>query len=109
LHTACITEVQHGSTAPALARLSFEACCRTHARRTRAQFINKNAYIQTALFSTSFCKSAREGFYLIARNIARIGAVSLVSEFLVIIMKLLICLACMGSTYLGLNATVSVC
>eukprot|EP00611_Tribonema_gayanum_P025465 TRINITY_DN5798_c0_g2_i1.p1 TRINITY_DN5798_c0_g2~~TRINITY_DN5798_c0_g2_i1.p1 ORF type:complete len:646 (-),score=224.01 TRINITY_DN5798_c0_g2_i1:303-2240(-) len=70
------------------------------------QFINKNAYIQTALFSTGFCKSGKEAFFLIARNIARVGAVSMVSEFMIIIMKLVICLATMAATYLGLDATI---
>jgi Plasma-membrane choline transporter len=70
------------------------------------KFLNKNAYIQTALFSTSFCKSSREAFYLIARNIARVGAVGVISEFVIIIMKLVICLATMGATYLGMKAKV---
>lgn len=32
------------------------------------KFLNKNAYIQTALMSTSFCESARNAFFLILRN-----------------------------------------
>mmetsp|Transcript_14011 Transcript_14011/g.14033 ORF Transcript_14011/g.14033 Transcript_14011/m.14033 type:complete len:378 (+) Transcript_14011:797-1930(+) len=35
------------------------------------KFINKNAFIQVALQSTSFCKSAREAFFLILRNAGR--------------------------------------
>ena len=31
------------------------------------RFINKNAYIQTAIFGTSFCTSAKEAFFLILR------------------------------------------
>jgi Plasma-membrane choline transporter len=72
------------------------------------KFLNKNAYIQTALFSTSFCKSSREAFYLIARNIARVGAVGVISEFVIMIMKLVICLATMGATYLGMREKVRV-
>jgi Plasma-membrane choline transporter len=72
------------------------------------KFLNKNAYIQTALFSTSFCKSSREAFYLIARNIARVGAVGVISEFVIMIMKLVICLATMGATYLGMREKVCV-
>ncbi|CAN0003068.1 unnamed protein product, partial [Discosporangium mesarthrocarpum] len=52
------------------------------------KFINKNAYIQVAIFSTGFCRSAKNSFWLIARNLARIGAVSVVNEFVVFIMKL---------------------
>ena len=42
------------------------------------KFINKNAYIQTAIFSTSFCKSCQASFSLIFRNAARVGAVTYV-------------------------------
>lgn len=54
------------------------------------KFINKNAYIQTAIFSTSFCTSCRESFGLIFRNAARIGAVSYVSAAVLIVGKLFI-------------------
>lgn len=54
------------------------------------KFINKNAYIQTAIFSTSFCTSCRESFGLIFRNMARIGAVSYVSAAVLIVGKLFI-------------------
>ncbi|CAM9678464.1 unnamed protein product [Chrysoparadoxa australica] len=53
--------------------------------------------------STSFCTSAKNAFLLIARNIVRVGAVSMVSEFIIIIMKLVICLATMGCTYLAMK------
>ncbi|CAG9312478.1 unnamed protein product [Blepharisma stoltei] len=36
-----------------------------------AKFINKNAYIQIAIQSTSFCKAARDAYFLILRNAAR--------------------------------------
>ena len=54
------------------------------------KFINKNAYIQTAIFGYSFCKAAREAFFLILRNILRIGVVSLVSEFILIIGRIFV-------------------
>ncbi len=40
----------------------FECC---------VQFMNKNAYIQTAIRGTNFCRSANNAFSLIARNAAR--------------------------------------
>uniref|UniRef100_A0A6V2WBV2 Choline transporter-like protein n=1 Tax=Heterosigma akashiwo TaxID=2829 RepID=A0A6V2WBV2_HETAK len=52
------------------------------------KFLNKNAYIHTALFSDKFCHAAKEAFLLIARNIARVAAVSLVSQFIMIIAEL---------------------
>ena len=54
------------------------------------KFINKNAYIQTAIFGYSFCKAARCAFFLILRNILRIGVVSVVSEFILIIGRIFV-------------------
>ena len=54
------------------------------------KFINKNAYIQTAIFSTAFCKSCRKSFGLIFRNAARVGAVTYVSAAVLIVGKLFI-------------------
>jgi Plasma-membrane choline transporter len=54
------------------------------------KYVNKNAYIQTAIFSTSFCISCKESFGLIFRNAGRIAAVSYVSAAVLIIGKLFI-------------------
>jgi len=54
------------------------------------KYVNKNAYIQTAIFSTSFCKSCRESFALIFRNAARLCAISYISAAVLIIGKLFI-------------------
>lgn len=54
------------------------------------KFISKNAYIQTAIFSTAFCKSCRKAFFLILRNAARIAAINYVSGAVLIIGKLFI-------------------
>jgi hypothetical protein len=37
------------------------------------KFLNKNAYIQVALMATNFCTSAKNAFWLIARNAVRFG------------------------------------
>jgi hypothetical protein len=34
------------------------------------KFLNKNAYIQTAIFGSSFCTSAKEAFFLILRCVS---------------------------------------
>ena len=44
------------------------------------QFLNKNAFIQTALFGTNFLTSCANAFNLIQRNIVRVGATELVSN-----------------------------
>ena len=54
------------------------------------KFINKNAYIQIAIFGYGFCKAARKAFFLILRNLLRIAAVGMVSEIVTMIGKLFI-------------------
>lgn len=54
------------------------------------KFLNKNAYIQTAIFGYSFCTAAKKAFFLIARNIMRVAAVGVVSEIVLILGKVVI-------------------
>lgn len=72
----------------------FEQCIR---------FLNKNAYIQTAIFGTSFCKSAREAFFLILRNFGRIGAISYVSGAILIVGKFFISSVTTGLSYYAMT------
>eukprot|EP01041_Mallomonas_annulata_P011121 gene11121-23243_t len=67
------------------------------------KFINKHAYIQTAIHGYGFCKAARAAFFLILRNILRVAAVNMVSEFVLLLGKLFvpvlttfICYLCIG-------------
>ena len=53
-------------------------------------FVNTNAYIQCAIFGTSFLESGRKSFFLMLRNAGRVGAVSYVSWSVMFIGKLLI-------------------
>ena len=52
------------------------------------KFISKEAYIQTAIHSSSFCSGAFDAFFLIARNIFRIGTVSVISGLALVIGKI---------------------
>ncbi|CAN0125284.1 unnamed protein product, partial [Hapterophycus canaliculatus] len=54
---------------------------------------------QTAIFSTNFCTSARKAFFLIARNIARVAAVSILGEFVLNIMTLFVTTATAVGVY----------
>ncbi|KAG5189666.1 plasma-membrane choline transporter-domain-containing protein [Tribonema minus] len=65
------------------------------------KFLNKNAYIQTAIFGYSFCKAARKAFFLIARNILRVAAVGMVSELVAILGLILVPLASALAYYLA--------
>lgn len=60
--------------------LSCVQCCMWCLEKCM-KFLNKNAYIQTAIHGYSFCKACRAAFFLIARNILRVIAVSMVSDF----------------------------
>ncbi len=64
--------------------------------------MNKNAYIQTAIFGYSFCRAARSAFFLILRNMARIGAISYVSAAVLIIGKLFISVATTALAYFAI-------
>ncbi|GMI20316.1 hypothetical protein TeGR_g8471 [Tetraparma gracilis] len=68
------------------------------------KFLNKNAYIQTAIFGKNFCMAAKAAFFLILRNIARIGACTLVSEFVIIIGKVFICVITGGLCYFAIGS-----
>ncbi|XP_075987472.1 choline transporter-like 2 isoform X2 [Anticarsia gemmatalis] len=54
------------------------------------KFINKNAYIMCAVHGHNFCKSAREAFSLLMRNIVRVVVLDKVTDFLFFLSKLLI-------------------
>merc|ERR1711871_494151 len=55
------------------------------------KFINRNAYILIAIHGISFCTAAKRAFFLILRNIARIGAVAVLSTIFLFLGKMFIC------------------
>lgn len=63
------------------------------------KFLNKNAYIQTAIYGYSFCKAARCAFFLLLRNILRVAAVNMVSDFVLLLGKLFITILTMFTLY----------
>lgn len=54
------------------------------------KFINKNAYIMCAIHGQNFCKSARDAFSLLMRNIVRVVVLDKVTDFIFFLSKLLI-------------------
>jgi len=56
------------------------------------KFLNKNAYIEIAVYGKSFCVSAKNAFFLLMRNILRVAALDKVTDFLLFIGKLTITL-----------------
>ena len=67
------------------------------------KFLNKNAYIQAAIFSTSFCPSAKAAFFLILRNAARVGTLSVITSLVSLIGRVLICAVTGGIFYIVLE------
>jgi len=54
------------------------------------RFINRNAYIMTAIKSTNFCMSASQAFNLLMRNILRVVVLNKVVDFLLFLGKVVI-------------------
>jgi len=63
------------------------------------KFLNKNAYVQTAIYGTSFMTSAKKAFFLILRNVARVAAVGFVSDFILIIGQMFISMLAGAACY----------
>lgn len=54
------------------------------------EFLNKNAYIQTAITSKSFCPAAKDAFFLILHNAGDIMAVGVVASTIEYVIKFVI-------------------
>jgi len=70
------------------------------------RFINKNAYIQTAIFGTSFCTSAKEAFFLILRNARRVASLSYVSALLIFVGRVFIAILTTCAAYIIISTYV---
>merc|ERR1711990_34011 len=57
------------------------------------KFINRNAYILTASQGSNFCKSAKQAFGLIFRNMVRVAVFDKVTDFLLFLGKLVVTVA----------------
>lgn len=70
---------------------------------TCLKFISKNAYIQTAIAGTPFCRSAANVFSLIANNMMRIGAILVTSQGALFIGKIFVTVLATGTSYIFIN------
>jgi len=64
------------------------------------KFLNKNAYIITAIYGYSFMKSARVAFFTLLRNILRVSAVNMVSDFILTLGKIFVPMSTVFILYL---------
>ena len=65
------------------------------------RFINRNAFIMCAVNGTNFCKSAKDAFNLLMRNLLRVVVLNSVCDFLLFIGKVVIVAACGSVSYLA--------
>ena len=63
------------------------------------RFISRNAYCQTAIHGSSFCFAAKEAFFLICRNVFRVGALAVVSGVALFIGKVFVVSVVGASAY----------
>ncbi|KAK7940167.1 hypothetical protein WMY93_003493 [Mugilogobius chulae] len=54
------------------------------------KFLNRNAYIMTAIYGKNFCTSAKNAFFLLLRNMLRVAVLDKVTDFLLFMGKLLV-------------------
>ena len=54
------------------------------------RYLNRNAYIMTAVYGYSFCKSAQKSFNLLLKNFVRAGTLDKVTDFILFIGKLIV-------------------
>ena len=70
------------------------------------KFINKNAYVITAIYGYGFCTATRKAFWLIMRNILRVSAVGVISFLLLLIGRLFVPLATTVLCYFAIAYTI---
>lgn len=68
------------------------------------KFLNRNAYIMTAIHGKNFCASARDAFNLLMRNVLRVIALDSTTDFLFFLSKLLISLGMSACAFIYLTS-----
>ncbi|XP_058159337.1 choline transporter-like protein 5 isoform X3 [Dasypus novemcinctus] len=54
------------------------------------KFLNRNAYIMVAIYGKNFCKSARDAFNLLMRNVIKVAVMDRVTDFVLFLGKILV-------------------
>ncbi|KAK2491362.1 hypothetical protein MC885_012854 [Smutsia gigantea] len=54
------------------------------------KFFNRNAYVMIAIYGKNFCRSARDAFNLMMRNILKVAVMDRVTDFVLILGKILV-------------------
>ncbi|RHZ42206.1 hypothetical protein DYB26_001162 [Aphanomyces astaci] len=71
-------------------------CCRTclWCLHTFIKFVSRNGYIVIAMKGSSFCVAVVDSFHLVTANLLRIGTLSIVAAFVMVMGKVLISVGC---------------
>nr|KAF6445156.1 solute carrier family 44 member 5 [Molossus molossus] len=59
------------------------------------KFLNRNAYVMIALYGKNFCRSARDAFNLLIRNVLKVAVMDKVTDFVLVLGKILVS-GCIG-------------
>merc|ERR1712156_619936 len=70
------------------------------------RFINRNAYIMCAIKNTNFCKSVKDAFNLLMRNLVRVVVLDSVVDFLLFLGKLVIVLITGVTSYMAFSGQI---
>ncbi|KAF4071271.1 hypothetical protein AMELA_G00271240 [Ameiurus melas] len=88
----------------ACARCMLKACvCCLWCLEKCLSYLNQNAYIATAINSTSFCTSARDALIILAENVLRVATINSVGDFVLFLGKVLVVSCTAFAGVLALN------
>jgi len=72
------------------------------------RFMNRNAYIVTAIYGKNFCSAAYEAFSIILRNVVRVFVLDKTVDFCLLLGKLLVTAGLAGISWAFFSSTVTV-
>lgn len=88
----------------ACARCMLKSCvCCLWCLEKCLSYLNQNAYVATAINSTSFCTSARDALIILAENALRVATINSVGDFVLFLGKVLIVSCTAFAGVLALN------
>ena len=89
------------------AALCFCKCCFWCLEKFM-KFLNRNAYIMCAVSGNNFCTSAKDAFFLLLRNAARLAVLTGVVNFLMFLSKIVVVGLCAALSYIVFSGTLQV-
>ena len=72
------------------------------------KFLNRNAYIMCAVSGNNFCTSAKDAFFLLLRNAARLAVLTGVVNFLMFLSKIVVVGLCAALSYIVFSGQLQV-